>query len=108
MVTLICFVIVFPALASGSYGLLEGDFLPMRRDRFDELLFAWGLVHKLVIHIGHQANYSSTEYPDFQLAIDARFHIMLPTHPTYDFPSRRPSRTWPRRSTTIARTGRKG
>jgi hypothetical protein len=48
LINLICFVILFPALNSAGYEHLENRMLPMQRDRFAELMYAWDLILELV------------------------------------------------------------
>ncbi|KAJ6538618.1 hypothetical protein B0H10DRAFT_2245676 [Mycena sp. CBHHK59/15] len=55
VVSLICYVIVYPALASEWYCAIEDGVMPMAEERFAELVYAWDLIHRLIVFIDKEA-----------------------------------------------------
>jgi hypothetical protein len=84
LINLMCFVILFPALDSAGYEHLDNGMLPMQRDRFAELMYAWDLTSELVAFIDVENNFESEEYATFEDVIDVRpfflFVFLRPGH----------------------------
>ncbi|KAJ7888164.1 hypothetical protein B0H14DRAFT_2562525 [Mycena olivaceomarginata] len=75
LINLICFVILFPTLDSASYEHLENGMLPMQRDCFAELMYAWDLTLELAA-VTHMAAVLSRYMKDWQNKVErvARVH----------------------------------
>ncbi|KAJ7258514.1 hypothetical protein C8J57DRAFT_1515827 [Mycena rebaudengoi] len=78
LVNLMSFTILFPAICSSSYAYLEDDKLPMDLDRFEGLIYAWGLICASVKFIDTELAFTSGEYESFLgLFEDAVMHMAV-------------------------------
>ncbi|KAJ7436548.1 hypothetical protein FB451DRAFT_1193845 [Mycena latifolia] len=66
LVNLISIIILFTALDSSCYQLIENGMLPMHAEHFDELVYAWSCLSKLFDHINGEMDFASDKFESFE------------------------------------------